>query len=319
MEAIRSSSATISNQSTTSPTQGSVPTTASAEFDKTLRSLLVANKENKVSEEEVFSALVQERIKQEQGEEALGKFKELLTKSKDALRKPDGFVPVEDATKNALKAFRESGAISAEQADKIYSQAFAAAQLDGNTAALFDDRGGPGDSSVATSTLEQALLASRTKFENFAAGSEVAPTRSIMEESMGKIGAGSSSELASTGFLFKPISDSDGKLAILLPPKLAGMVAGVRLIGPSGEVLESGRFSGNGNGGRDHYRFSRPGASYLDGLTVELTLKTNELIRYVIDETSERSGGGSPDTRNGSNRGGRGSGGGGGSQEDTSL
>ena len=136
---------------------------------------------------------------------------------------------------------------------------------------------------------------------------------------MGKIGAGSSSELASTGFLFKPISDSDGKLAILLPPKLAGMVAGVRLIGPSGEVLESGRFSGNGNGGRDHYRFSRPGASYPDGLTVELTLKTNELIRYVIDETSERSGGGSPDTRNGSNRGGSGSGGGGGSQEDTSL
>lgn len=275
-----------------SSNKGAAPVTKdSKEFDDTLKAFLAVDGENKVSEEDVFSALVQERIKKEKGADALKTFQELLTKSKESMKKPDGFVPVEDATKDALRKFRDSGAISKEEADKIYSQAFAGAQLDSNKDALYDNRGGPGDSSVAVASLEQALLSSRTAVAAFDGGSESATERSLDEATAGKPsggGAGHVSEPGAGGFLFKPVSDSDGKLAILLPPKLSGLVSGVRLLGPNGDLLEAGRYAGNGNGGRDHYRFSRPGGGYPDGLTVELTLKTGELVRYIIQETSKR-------------------------------
>ncbi len=276
----------------------------SAEFDTTLKALLGSDSASKVSEEEVFSALIQERIGKMKGEESLSAFKGFLAESKERLRKPDGFIPIEDATKDALRRFRDAGKISAEEADSAYSQAFAGAQLDANKNALYDNRGGPGDSTMAVAAMEEALLSSRTQFAAFDDGSATAEGRSLDEASAGKVApsldsSGSSSEISSGGFLFKPVSDSDGRLAILLPPKLAGLVSGVRLIGPNGKEIEAGRFSGNGNGGRDHYRFSRAGGEYPDGLRVEVTLKTNELIRYFIKETSQRNENVSPEKQGG--------------------
>lgn len=288
------------------------------DFESTLKALLAVDGKNQASEEEVFSALVQERIKSTKGDDALKKFNELLAQSKEAMKKPDGFIPVEDATKDALRKFRDSGAVSKEDADSIYSHAFAAAQLDDNKEALFDDRGGPGDTSVSVASMEQALLSSRTKVSAFEAGTEKFTVRSLDEASAGKPGGISgghhSSEPGGGAFLFKPVSDSDGKLAVLLPPKLSGLVAGVRLVGPNGEVLESGRYAGNGNGGRDHFRFNRPGGGYPDGLSVEVALKTGEIVRYLIRETSQRtenispsnggtSSGGSEDSSNNSSGG----------------
>jgi hypothetical protein len=84
------------------------------------------------------------------------------------------------------------------------------------------------------------------------------------------------------------VSDSDGKLAVLLPPNLAGLVQSVSLVGANGEVIESGRYAGNGNGGRDHYRFTKPGGQYSDGLSVIATLTNGQLVKYIINETSQR-------------------------------
>ncbi len=297
--------AAITSSATDGAQQPKTPagTGSSADFDKTLKAFLAANGENKVSEEDVFSALVQERIKKTKGEDALKTFQDLLAKSREAQKKPDGFVPVEDATKDALRKFRESGAISKDEADSIYSQAFAAAQLDSNKEALFDNRGGPGDSSIAVASLEEALLASRTVCTGFDNGTETAAVRSLDEPSAGKSAGpdtgGHVSEPGAGGFLFKPISDSDGRLAILLPPKLTGLVSGCRLVGPDGKEIESGRYSGNGNGGRDHFRFSRAGGGYPDGLRVEVTLKTGEIVRYLIRETSQRTENISPESDNG--------------------
>lgn len=276
---------------------------AAGDFDKTLKAFLATDGQNKVSEEDVFSALIQERLKKTKGEDALKTFQDLLAKSREAHKKPDGFVPVEEATKDALKQLRDSGAISKEDADNIYSQAFAAAQLDSNKDALFDNRGGPGDSSVAVASLEEALLASRTVFSAFDSGTETAPVRSLDEASAGKSASSDSSghvsEPGAGDFLFKPISDSDGKLAVLLPPKLAGLISGCRLVGPDGKEIESGRYAGNGNGGRDHFRFSQPGGNYPDGMHVEVLLKTGETVRYLISETSQRTENISPDTGGG--------------------
>ncbi len=259
-------------------------------FDATLKAFLGTDSAKKVSEEELFSALIQERIKKTKGDDALKEFQGLLSDAKTRLRKPDGFIPIEDATKEALRAFRDSGKLKTEEADSLYSQAFAAAQLDENKEVLFDDRGGPNDPTMAVAAMEQALLLSRALVEKFDAGSEKAPERSLSEVSNGKVFSGGSVYPGGgdTGFLYKPVSESDGKLVVLLPPRLTGLVKGLTLIGPNGEIIEQGRYTGNGNGGREHFRFGKPGAQYPDGLTVQATLASGELVRYIIKETSQR-------------------------------
>ena len=297
MEAVQGSYKIQSTQPISGTTPGIVKATTTDatggnEFDLTLKALLSPDRANNISEEELFSGLVQERIKKTKGDAALEEFNSLLKGAKERLKRPDGFVPVEDATKEALKNFLSAQKISATEADAIYSQAFAAAQLDQNKEALFDGRGGPNDPTMAVAQMEQALLMSRAAIEKIDAGTETVTQRSLLEASNVKLlttgaTAGHTSE-AGSGFLFKPVSDSDRKLAILLPPRLAGLVQGVDLISPSGDKIESGRYAGNGNGGRDHFRFTRPGGDYSDGLNVEVRLTTGEVVRYKIPETSAR-------------------------------
>jgi len=261
-----------------------------SEFGAFLSSILKGDSANKVNEEDLFSAVVQERVKKLKGDEGLKKFQEALTEATNASRKPNGYVPIEDTTKVALIKCRESGLLTAEETDTIYSQSFAAAQLDDNKEALFDSIGGGDDPSVAVALLEQALLGARVVMDGFDSGSGAAPSRSVDEASAGKFSGSSqpSSSTGSAGFLYKPNSDSDGKLVVLLPSKLSGLIEGVKIYDPAGDLLESGRYSGNGNGGRDHYRFSKPGGDYPDGLTVEVTLSTKEKLKYVISESSQR-------------------------------
>ena len=70
---------------------------------------------------------------------------------------------------------------------------------------------------------------------------------------------------APAGFLWKPVSDSTGKLAVLVPERSRSscIVNG-----------ESGAWGGIGNGSRAHYRFSKPGGAYGDGVTVQTSVGT---------------------------------------------
>lgn len=292
MEAVQGINKILSNISTSGLVKAMADTGSSqGDFNTTLKAFLSPDKSNKVSEEELFSALVQERIKKTKGESALTEFKTIFESAKKRLQKPDGFVPMEDAAKEALKEFRDAQKISKEEADSIFSQAFAGAQLDQNKDALFDNRGGPNDPTMAVAEMEQALLLSGALISKFDAGSEKAPVRSLDTPSNAAATASAGttgSEASGAGFLFKPVSESDGKLVVLLPPRLAGLVKGLSLVGPNGEVIETGRYTGNGNGGRDHYRFSRSGGQYPDGVMVQATLATGELVRYTIRESSQR-------------------------------
>jgi hypothetical protein len=58
------------------------------------------------------------------------------------------------------------------------------------------------------------------------------------------------------GFLWKPVSDSNGNLVVILPSQYNGKVSSVSVNG------ERGSFSGIANGNRTHWRFSKPGAAY---------------------------------------------------------
>lgn len=78
----------------------------------------------------------------------------------------------------------------------------------------------------------------------------------------------SSSSGGSGGFIWKPVSESNGNLVVLLPSQYRGKVSSCKIT-KGGKTLESGSFSGDThNGNRPHYRFSKPGAGYGSGLTV---------------------------------------------------
>ena len=90
------------------------------------------------------------------------------------------------------------------------------------------------------------------------------------------------------GFLYKPFSDSDGKLVVLTPESMAGNVASVTVRGPDGSVLATGIPKGNGNGGRDHFRFDKPGSAFPPNVTVEVQLRDGSTKSYPIENPSLR-------------------------------
>ena len=104
----------------------------------------------------------------------------------------------------------------------------------------------------------------------------------------GKISIGST--LSKSGdFLWKPISDKDGKLAILLPKRYTGQVKSVKILNAQGtKVLQKGHYSGVGNGDREHFRFSKSGGNFPDGAIVLITLKDGSTNHVTIKDTSAR-------------------------------
>lgn len=91
------------------------------------------------------------------------------------------------------------------------------------------------------------------------------------------------------GFLWKPESDKDHKLAVLLPKALTGKVKSISILSPDKKkVLQNGKFSGVGNGGREHFRFTKPGAAFPDGAIVVIKLNDGTSRHVTIKETSAR-------------------------------
>lgn len=310
MTAITAKTTTDTSVSSPTPLGNAGPNTSGVgtkegTFEAFMKTILKGEASSQVSEEELFAGVIGERLSAKNPELAT-KYKELLDKEKAARTKPDGYVPVEDAAKAALATLARDGGITEEDGNKIYSESFAAAQLDSNTSALFDGKGGPGDPTIAVETMEKALLAAKLKLEQFASGGATFEDRQLGEASAtaaqfrtggvtahSSVVSGGSTTPQGTfvdgggGFLFKPVSDSDGKLAILAPEKLTGLVEKTILMA-DGKEIESGRYSGNGNGGREHFRFSRPGGGYPKELTVAMILKNGEEVTYKISDPSQR-------------------------------
>ena len=77
------------------------------------------------------------------------------------------------------------------------------------------------------------------------------------------------------GFLWKPSSESDGKLVTLLPKELRGKVDSVEVQDANGKTLARGRFAGDDkNGNRPHFRFDRAGKDF--GNNVRLVAKMKD-------------------------------------------
>lgn len=110
-----------------------------------------------------------------------------------------------------------------------------------------------------------------------------APTnRSSTNERLGEQGAGG-------GFLWKPVSESNGRLVVLLPPQYNGIVSGCHVVNASGSVIESGRYDGIHNGDRQHYRFDQSGGSYGNDIYVVANTTTGNVHWYIANGSARTS------------------------------
>ena len=90
-------------------------------------------------------------------------------------------------------------------------------------------------------------------------------------------------------FLWKPVSDKDGNLAIVLPKRLTGKVTGVKIVmKDKSQRLAKGRYSGIGNGDREHFRFNKPGGKFPKGSIVMITLEGGKTIHVPIGRPNKR-------------------------------
>lgn len=268
---------------------------AASDFDTFMRQILSPGEDGKVSEEELFAGLIQEQIKEKKGDEALKKFQNFLTEETNSNKKSDGFVPWEQCARAALKRLTDSGGLTKEEADQIHTTAYSAAQLDSNKDALWDDRGGKNDPTMAVAALDSALSLVSQQLTALAAQKTSSATHPLdgsysdrVPGTAGQTSASSHKLDGPGGFLFKPISEKDGKLAIVLPDALTGLVQSLTIRDAKGQEIEQGRYSGVGNGNRETYRFSKPGASYAQKLTVELKLNDGTTKKYQIADPAMR-------------------------------
>ncbi len=110
------------------------------------------------------------------------------------------------------------------------------------------------------------------------------------EEAKNKKEDGAEDQSPSETFLWKPKSDSDGKLVVLLPSSMRGQVVSVA-VQKDGQTLDTGRFSGDThNGMRPHFRFPKAGADYGKNIQV-VSMGTTGACAWKIADGAKRTEG----------------------------
>jgi len=100
--------------------------------------------------------------------------------------------------------------------------------------------------------------------------SEASPVSAEVESSAQLSGGGLENvqSIDDTCILWKPVSEGDHKLVILLPTNYGGPE--VFILDSDGNYVEQGRYVGHTNGDRATYRFSRPGHGYSETSYVQV-------------------------------------------------
>ena len=147
---------TAQKENTNAPVTSGSTTSAADDFSAFLTKALGGSGQNQVSEEELFSSIIDEQLNQK--DPAASTFYEDQVKqlSVSMARPSDGYVPVEDVAKAALKATVAAGKVTEQDAELINGTAFASAQLDANTQCLYDNRGSTSATDIASSATSKA-------------------------------------------------------------------------------------------------------------------------------------------------------------------
>jgi hypothetical protein len=147
--------------------------------------------------------------------------------------------------------------------------------------------GSGGSSKEVDDAIERARAEQASSSSSSSSGSSSRSSSPPASSASGSSAAASSGGGGAGGFVWKPVSEGDGRLVVLLPSSYVGRVSSVQ-IRRGGAVLESGRFAGNTNGNRPTFRFSRPGAGYGSGLTAVATLRTGGSVSWNIPNGGSR-------------------------------
>lgn len=94
------------------------------------------------------------------------------------------------------------------------------------------------------------------------------------------------------GFLWKPVSESNGRLVVIWPAQYTGRIGSCSIHSgyptSSGNRIETGTFSAIANGGRAHFRFSQSGGAYGPNKYVTATINDGSKVTYFIANTAAR-------------------------------
>jgi hypothetical protein len=129
----------------------------STDFGKTLQSLLGKKQsDQKVSEEEIYAALILQQLKDKYGSQYTSDWKS--TFKLNAFDKPskEKFASAERAANDSMKFFVESTLLSEDEAKSIKDTAFNLAQLDNRTDKLWDHQGGDRENTIAVTSFSNA-------------------------------------------------------------------------------------------------------------------------------------------------------------------
>jgi len=275
------------------PSNTSAPQTEQVSFSDVLMDYLPVETGQEINEEQLFSAIIAERLESLMGSEALDSYKASLEEHLSAMKHSNGYEPVEDASRAALNDMVDMGLLSLEEAESIHAQAFQAAQLDDNHSALYDSLG----STMAVAMIEMALESSTNLLAAFDSGEKDAGTMSLSYQqdsgidatSASRVGTGQSTNAAiGGGFLFKPVSEGDGNLVVLLPSSMSGDVAEVTIRDSNGQILDKGRDFGDYDDGRPYFRFSSPGGAYPQNIIVSALMNDGGVRDYNIPTPAQR-------------------------------
>lgn len=162
------------------------------EFGKTLESLLGNKyKTTKVSEEELYAALIVHQIKQKYGDRDANDWKTLFKfsmtdKPKGEYKEPSA----ERAANDVMDQFfgKNSIIIPADDAKKIKDTAFRLAQLDKKTDKLWDKFGGDPENTIAVTSFSRAQKLVQERLDAEANTSSAAVRKSAKMKKLSKVG-----------------------------------------------------------------------------------------------------------------------------------
>ncbi len=267
------------------------------DFINKLKQSLDSNTSEQVDEETLQSKIVQSILSEANQETALvfdSKFEALQSSG----------MSVEDAVNASLKNLVKEGYLTQSDGNLINGISFKASQLDSNLEALYDGKGSANDTTIATDSIENAILKASEvlgaiESQDYSQVSRSLELKSNAVNPSSSTGGGTADSSGSVtsassraGFLWKPVSESNGKLVVLLPTGLKGQVESVDIYSTlpenGGTPLDKGNFTGNANGDRGHFRFSKPGADYPDNSYVIVKLKDGSQEVFPIGDSSQR-------------------------------
>lgn len=264
----------------------------------------------RVTEQDCYAALVHQSLMATHPK-AVRRFEQELKQATETYKKNHGDVNLFKVSDRLMRQYVRDKEISQEQYRLIRDHAFGHAQLDSDRTRLSAERAPEtkGDDTplraVSTfhSKLETNQAATSGEIAQFRANEATISVQKWRERkqtggfeqtaALGTEAAGitetATVDSMPAGFLWKPKSDSDGRLVVLLPPGFSSSVHSLTVKDPKGtKVIEEGKFAGIANGGRLHFRFQNSGATYPDGSIVEVTLIDGSTLRIPIKETSAR-------------------------------